>query len=163
MSSDEGNDTNADRPSSIPWPPLLIVAMLTTAIALGNYLPLPWPGIDDMPARVIGIGLGALGVMLFIWAGYTLWRHDTTVMPHKGSTALATNGPFAWVRNPIYLGDALIFLGVGEFTKNIWFVILTPVFAALVTWLAILPEERYLEKKFGDAYRAYKEKTRRWI
>jgi protein-S-isoprenylcysteine O-methyltransferase Ste14 len=42
-------------------------------------------------------------------------------------------------------------------------VILAPVFAVLMTWLAILPEERHLEAKFGDAYRAYKARTRRWI
>jgi protein-S-isoprenylcysteine O-methyltransferase Ste14 len=48
-------------------------------------------------------------------------------------------------------------------TKNIWFAILALLYAALVTWLAILPEERHLEAKFGDAYRAYKATTRRWI
>jgi protein-S-isoprenylcysteine O-methyltransferase Ste14 len=57
----------------------------------------------------------------------------------------------------------LLLLGAAELTKNVWFVILAPLFAALVTWLAILPEERHLEAKFGDAYRAYKASTRRWI
>lgn len=158
------SETNAaDRPSRIPWPPLLIVATVVVAVALGYLVPLPWPGMDDFSARAVGIGLGVLGVTLMFWAASTLWRHDTTVMPHKGSTALVTSGPFRWLRNPIYLGDVLIFLCAGEITKNIWFVILAPVFAGLVTWLAILPEERYLEAKFGDAYREYKARTRRWI
>jgi len=156
-------NTAADRPSRIPWPPLLIVATVIAAVALDWLVPLPWPGLDDFPARAVGISLGVIGVGLFVWAGATLARHDTTVMPHKGSTALVTSGPFTWLRNPIYLGDVLIFLSAGEITKNIWFIILVPVFAALVTWLAILPEERHLEAKFGDAYTAYKANTRRWI
>ena len=53
--------------------------------------------------------------------------------------------------------------GVAELMRNIWLVLLTPVFGILVTWLAIIPEERHLEARFGDAYRAYKERTRRLI
>ena len=54
-------------------------------------------------------------------------------------------------------------LGVAEVTKNVWFVMGAAAFALLVTWLAILPEERHLEKRFGEAYRAYKAKSRRWL
>jgi protein-S-isoprenylcysteine O-methyltransferase Ste14 len=57
----------------------------------------------------------------------------------------------------------MILLSIAELTKNIWFALLALVYAGLVTWLAILPEERHLEAKFGDAYRAYKAATRRWI
>lgn len=163
MTKNQVTDSAAERPSRIPWPPLLILATVVAAVALGWVMPLPWPGIDDFPARVIGVSLGVIGLGLFVWAGATLARHETTVMPHKESTALVTTGPYAWLRNPIYLGDVLIFLGAGEITKNIWFVILAPIFATLVTWLAILPEERHLEAKFGDDYTAYKARTRRWI
>jgi protein-S-isoprenylcysteine O-methyltransferase Ste14 len=152
-----------DRPSAVPWPPILIVAIVVGALVLGAYFPLPWPGLDDWPARAIGIGFGILGLLLIIWAAATLSRHQTTIMPHKASTALVTSGPFRRFRNPIYLGDVFIFLGIAELTKNIWFAILAPVFMGLITWLAILPEERHLESKFGDAYRAYKASTRRWI
>ena len=44
-----------------------------------------------------------------------------------------------------------------------WFVAAAAAFAALVTWLAILPEERHLERRFGKAYLDYKAKSRRWI
>ena len=49
------------------------------------------------------------------------------------------------------------------FTHNIWFAILAIPYIPLVTWLAILPEERHLEARFGDAWRDYKARTRRWI
>ncbi len=66
-------------------------------------------------------------------------------------------------RNPIYIADVLMLLGVAELTKNVWFAIFAVAFVPLVTWLAILPEERHLEDRFGDTYRAYKASTRRWF
>ena len=106
---------------------------------------------------------GAAGIVLLIWALLTLRGHGTTFLPDAGATTLVTTGPYRRFRNPIYLADTMILLGAAEITKNIWLVIAAAGFAALVTWLAILPEERHLEHRFGDAYRAYKSKSRRWI
>lgn len=153
----------SERPSRIPWPPLLLLGVAAAAIALQRNLPLPWPGLDDLPARVVGIALGVLGVGLLAWAITTLRRHNTTTMPNVGATALVTSGPYARVRNPIYLADVFILFGAAELTKNIWFVIGALLFGVLVTWLAILPEEHHLEERFGQAYRDYKATTRRWL
>ncbi len=153
----------AQRPSRVPWPPLLFAAAVFAAIGLQRAFPLAWPGIDDLAARIVGLSIGALGIGLIVWAAVTMARAKTTVLPHKGSSVLVSSGPFARFRNPIYLGDAMILLGLAELTKNIWFVMLVPLFIGLVTWLAILPEERHLEAKFGDAYKDYKAKTRRWV
>ena len=152
-----------ERPSRFPWPPVLLAATVAAAWLLNIYLPLEWPGMDDTAARFAGLGLGAAGIALLIWSAITLRRARTTVLPHAGSTALVTDGPYRFRRNPIYLADILILFGLAELTKIIWLVILTPMFALLVIWLAILPEERHLEARFGDAYRAYKERTRRLI
>lgn len=162
MSHDATTTTN-DRPSRVPWPPILLVLAFVGAYVLGRLHPLTWPGLDDAPARVIGVGLGVIGLGLIIWAAMTLWRHRTTVLPNKGVSELVTDGPFRFRRNPIYVGDALVLLGMAEMTKNVWFAILVPVFVALVTWLAILPEERHLEARFGERWRAYRDATRRWI
>lgn len=156
-------DPGPDRPSSIPWPPVLLALAALAALALGRAAPIRWPGLDDAGARLVGLGLGAAGLALIVWAATTLWRHKTTVLPHKGVSELVTDGPFRWRRNPIYLGDALVLLGLAEMTKNVWFAILVPVFLVLVTWLAILPEERHLEARFGDRWRAYRDRTRRLI
>ena len=150
-------------PSPFPWPPALLLAAVAGAFVLGRAVPLAWPGIDDLPARVVGALLILGGVGIFVWAARTLASHNTTIIPTKAADNLVTGGPFRWRRNPIYLADVLILLGVAILTRNIWFAILSLVFAALVTWLAILPEERHLEARFGDAYRDYKAKTRRWI
>lgn len=152
-----------DRPSETPWPPIILVGVVAAAIVLGYFAPLPWPGLDDTPARMIGLGIGVAGVVLLVWAVVTLRSHDTTFLPDVGATHLVTTGPYRRFRNPIYLADAMMMLGVAELTKNVWLVAAAAVFAALVTWLAILPEERHLQRRFGQAYLDYKAKSRRWI
>jgi len=155
--------TITDRPTAVPWPPLLLAGSIALAIGLGRFFPLLWPGMGDLAARTIGLGFGVVGMLIMSWAIWVLHRERTSIMPNQGADKLVTRGPYARFRNPIYLGDALILLGLGELTHNIWFVILSAVFVVLVTWLAILPEERHLMNKFGDKYRDYKSHTRRWI
>jgi protein-S-isoprenylcysteine O-methyltransferase Ste14 len=149
--------------SVVPWPPLLFAAVVLAGWLAGRLYPLPWPGLEDWPARAIGYGLGIAGIALVVWSIVTLNRAGTTVLPNRGADRLVTDGPFRWRRNPIYVGDILILLGLAELTHNIWLVILVPVFAAAVYWLAILPEERHLEERFGRAYLDYKAATRRWF
>jgi protein-S-isoprenylcysteine O-methyltransferase Ste14 len=151
------------RPTSIPWPPLLLVATLILGWLAGRLYPLRWPGIDDLAARVVGYGLGAAGIALVAWGVATLYRAGTTFRPDQGADRLVTEGPFRYRRNPIYLGDVLILLGLAQLALNIWFAILAPVFALAVLKLAIEPEERHLEERFGQAYLDYKERTRRWF
>jgi protein-S-isoprenylcysteine O-methyltransferase Ste14 len=163
MRIDPEDEDATQRPTRFPWPPVLIVATLAAAWALERAVPLSWPGLDDSLARIAGIGIGIAGLALMVWAAVTLGRARTTVLPHRGVSVLVTTGPFRFRRNPIYLGEVMMFLGLAELTKSVWLVILAPVFALLITWLAILPEERHLEARFGDAYRAYRARTRRWI
>lgn len=152
-----------ERANSFPWPPVLFVLAIAAAWAMGRASPLGWPGIDDLGARVVGIGFGIAGVVLITTAILALRRHKTTVMPHGKSSTLVTSGPFGFFRNPIYLGEVLILLTLAELTKNVWFVAAAAAFALAVTLLQILPEERHLESLFGEAYRDYKRHTRRWI
>lgn len=154
---------DASRPSSVPWPPILFVAAIAFAMLAQRIYPLPWPGIDDTPARVIGYGFGVAGLALIVWGIFALKQAGTTVLPDKGADKLVTDGPFRYRRNPIYMGDVLLFLGLAQLTGNIWFAIAAPLFAIAVFYLAILPEEQHLENRFGQAYLDYKESTRRWF
>ena len=151
------------RPSAIPWPAVLLAAALTAGALLGRFYPLPWPGLDDLAAQAIGYGLGAAGIVLVAWGLLTLYRAHTTVLPHKRVDRLVTHGPFRFRRNPIYMGEVLIFLGLAQLTGNIWLAIMAPLFAVAVLGLAIVPEERHLEARFGEAYLDYKARTRRWF
>jgi protein-S-isoprenylcysteine O-methyltransferase Ste14 len=151
------------RPSAVPWPAVLFPGALAGGVLLGRFYPLTWPGLDDLPARVIGYAFGAAGVALIAWGFLTLRNAGTTVLPHKRVDRLVTHGAFRFRRNPIYMGEVLIFLGLAQATGNIWLAIMAPAFAIAVMVLAILPEERHLEARFGEAYLEYKERTRRWF
>jgi protein-S-isoprenylcysteine O-methyltransferase Ste14 len=157
------DDDAAHRPSAVPWPPILFVAALVAAVLLGRFYRLPWPGLDDRPARMVGYGFGVAGIALMIWGLATLYRARTNVWPHKGADRLITHGPFRFRRNPIYMGEILILLGLAQATLNIWLVVMAPVFALAILGLAILPEERHLEARFGEDYLDYKARTRRWF
>jgi len=152
-----------DQPSTIPWPPLLLVSLAAAAWALGQAFPFAWPGQNDIAARVVGLTIGAGGLLLAAWSARTLHHAKTTIRPDRGADNLVTSGPYVRFRNPIYIADIMILLGVAELTKNIWFVVAAGAFGILVTWLAILPEERHLARRFGDAYRDYKSRSRRWL
>ena len=151
------------RASAVPWPAVLFVAALGAGVLLGRLYALPWPGLDDLAARVIGYGLGAAGIALMVWGALTLYRANTTVLPHRRVDRLVTHGAFRFRRNPIYMGEVLLFLGLAQATGNIWLAIVAPLFAVAVLGLAILPEERHLEARFGEAYLDYKARTRRWF
>ena len=155
--------TLEQRTSPVPWPPVLLATMVAVAYVLGNRWPLPWPGTGDAAARWTGLGFGAAGLILIIAGVMALRSHNTTVMPHGRAATLVTAGPYRFLRNPIYLGEAFLMFGLAEITKNVWFVPAGLVFALLITMLQIMPEERHLEARFDDAYRDYKSRTRRWI
>jgi protein-S-isoprenylcysteine O-methyltransferase Ste14 len=151
------------RPTAIPWPPVLIAAFIAAAHTMGRVYPLDWPGLGDMGARIVGLGFGAAGLALIAWGFLTLYNAGTTVMPNRSVDALVTEGAFRFRRNPIYMGETLVFLGLAELTHNVWFAVAAPLFAVAILVLAILPEERHLEERFGQAYLDYKERTRRWF
>ena len=85
-----------ERPTSLPWPPILLAIVVAAAVLLGQTSPLPWPGLDDLPARIVGVGFGAAGIVLLTAAILTLRRHGTTVQPNAGATTLVTTGPFGF-------------------------------------------------------------------
>jgi protein-S-isoprenylcysteine O-methyltransferase Ste14 len=153
----------ASRPSAIPWPPILFAGAIAAALLLGRAFPLVWPGLDDAGARVVGYAFGLAGLALTAWGLVTLYRARTNILPHKGADRLVTEGAFRFRRNPIYMGEVLILLGLAQATLNIWLVAMAPVFAVAILLLAILPEERHLEARFGEEYLDYQARTRRWF
>ena len=153
-----------DRPNHIPWPPIIYLAtVIVGLIAQVNY-PLPWVlGWQATVLQYLGaiLGIGAIAIDLI--AVQTFSDHKTSILPHRGASNLITSGPFAWSRNPIYVGNTLLVLGAGLFFGKWWLVILAPVAALITQKLAIEREEKHLAEKFGSAWEAYKSKVRRWI
>jgi protein-S-isoprenylcysteine O-methyltransferase Ste14 len=142
------------------------VPLLTIAIGIGlNRL---WPLKPRIKpsglARYVGatiVGAAILGLGLY--PVILLRRTGQSENPWKPTTQIVDRGPFAFTRNPMYLQMVLGCIGFAMMLRNMWILLLTPVAARMLHLFAILPEEAYLERKFGENYRSYKGKVRRWI
>ena len=150
-----------DKPGVIAPPPLIALA----AIAIGFALEAVWPiALPLRDARLFtGIAVFALGFALFAWAVTTFRRAGTNVETRRPSTTVVTTGPYRLTRNPIYLGMMLGIAGVGIASGSVWVIAMALPFLAVIDYGVIAREERYLEGKFGDSYRGYRERVKRWI
>jgi len=148
----------------IARPPLLFLAALLLGLVLDRLLPLPlrFPGIDlahwvaGGSLILIGLALAAAGIRNFS-------RASTPVPTNQPTRALVTTGIHGWTRNPIYLGLFFIYGGIGIAASSPWTLILTLPLAIVIRYGVIAREETYLERRFGDTYRDYKARVRRWL
>lgn len=155
---------SAEKPSHVPWPPMIFLAAIVIAVVLHIVYPLPFIGspLSDL-LFAVGWLLIAAVVAIDFTAIRTLRRANTTVMPHRASEHLVTSGPFAISRNPIYLANTLLMVGIGLVAQVTWFLPLALLAAYLTGKLAIEGEERHLATRFGKKYLDYKKRVRRWI
>lgn len=150
------------RPRTLILPPAPYAAALLGGWWLDRYR-LAWPLDLGAATRPLGWLVVAIGLALFVWTLWTLARHHTTVNPYGGATELCTDGPFRFSRNPIYLGDWILLAGVSLLLHTLWPLVFVPLIWIMLRFGVIRHEEAHLEGKFGDAYRAYKARVRRWI
>ncbi len=131
-------------------------AALAVGIGLGWLLPLGWPAaLPGLPTRVAGAGVALLGLGLDLWAVATLHRARTNILPHRAADHLVTHGPFALTRNPIYLGNTLLVLGLGLALLNVWLMAAALAAALATDHLAARREEMHLAARFGPAFATY--------
>lgn len=154
-------DRLKDSPDVIACPPLIFLAALGLGLLLHWLIPI-WscPMIFSKP---LGIALCLTGIAVGFWGSATMHRAGTNVRPDLPAKALVTGGPFRFSRNPLYLSLIAFYLGITLFCGAMWPLIMLAPVLVFVHWRIVLREERYLETKFGDAYRDYKTRVRRWI
>jgi len=154
-----------DRAAVRIFPPGVPLAAILAGVGLDRLWPIePW---IDLPAAArywIG-GIIVLGSILGLglWSVVLFRRSGQSENPWKPTPLIVERGPFRLTRNPMYLQMVLVCIGFAVMLMNVWIAILTPVCAWLLQRYAILPEEAYLERKFGDAYRDYAKRVRRWL
>ncbi len=152
---------DADSPHVLVLPPLLYLLGLAAGFTL--HLLAPVSIVSRPLAYVLAIALLVAGIGLGSWARLHLKRRGTPVDPRKPTTALVTDGPYRYSRNPLYLRVTLLYLGVAFLVNDIWSLAVLPCVLVALYLAVIRREERYLEAKFGDDYRAYRTRVRRWL
>ncbi len=146
------------------FPPFIYAGAFAVGYAVHRFIPLHlWPDTPPPTARAVAWALLGAWVALAGSAVFLFRRAGTTPNPTKPTTAIVVHGPYRFTRNPMYLGLVALYLGLVILVNSLWPLVLLPVVVALVQVQVIAREERYLEATFGDEYRAYKSRVRRWL
>ncbi|OYY68853.1 isoprenylcysteine carboxylmethyltransferase family protein [Sphingomonas sp. 28-63-12] len=156
----EGSGRRAN--SSILW-----IVLQGVAIGLAGFGPIHI-GLDPLsPAGltcaliVLALMLGA--VFLFDWSSRAMGRNWALVARTRGDASLVTTGPFAYVRNPIYVALALFMIAMAIAYGHARMLVIAAPLYALATWMRVAVEEKLLRAEFGAAYIAYTARVKRFV
>lgn len=155
--------SSPDTPGVKVLPPLIWAGVFVVAYAAQRALPLRLWGDPPPAARLLGWGLVVAALALAASAAFLFRRAGTPPHPGHPTTALVMRGPYRVTRNPMYVGLCLLYLGLALLVNSFWPLLLFPVVILLAQRWVIVHEEAYLERKFGDEYRTYKMRVRRWL
>ncbi len=154
--------TSTDNAGVIARPPLLYLLALIAFLLLRWQWPLPI--VSQTTAMLVaGIALGTLSVGLGLWGRAVLLSSGTNLDPKATTTAIVTDGPYRFTRNPIYVALAGLLLGFTLGFDDWWGAIVLMPLLAVMHGGVILREENYLERKFGKEYREYKVRVARYL
>ena len=146
----------------IPPPLVGLCVALLMWLASRTVAPFEWPlvlrGIAGLSFVIVGVGFALAGVRSFA-------RAQTTVNPTKpaATSSLVVTGIYRFTRNPMYLGMLLVLLGWAVYLANAAAFLIVPLFVLYISRFQIVPEERVLSAKFGEAFAAYRARVRRWL
>ena len=143
-------------------PPLLLVLLLVIVmLVLDRALSL---FRIHHPALVyLGASLMVLGVSIVLASAGLFRLRKTTLNPFGEPATVVQDGFYRFSRNPMYLGMLLVLAGIAIWLGNFLALFFAPVFAAIMSRYYIVREEQILDARFGEAYRAYRQRVRRWI
>lgn len=150
-----------EAPQARVLPPVYL--LLAGGIMAALHVLAPGPRWVAAPWRLVGWLPIAGGVAVAFTAWIAFARAGTPVRPFEESTALVTHGPFAATRNPMYLGMVSVLLGTAILLGTVSPFLVPPAFVAFIEHRFVRREERMLEARFGDAYRSYWTRVRRWL
>lgn len=153
------SDSGSVIPHKVP-PPFLFGSLFLTLI-LGRFLGLTTPLPKTI--RWAGISLILTGLWLGSSAFMSQRRAGTSPDFRKPTTTLVVAGPYRITRNPIYLAMAFVISGLALLLNEVWSLGLLPVVLLILDHGVVRGEETYLEQKFGEDYRAYKNRVPRWF
>ena len=148
----------------IARPPFLYLTCLLLGLSLDRLLLLSLILPEVALIRwAVGGGLILIGVAIVAAGVRNFSRAATPVPSNQPVRALVTTGIHGWSRNPIYVGMFLLYAGIGIGARSPWVLILALPLVIILRYRVVAREETYLERRFGDAYREYKARVRRWL
>jgi protein-S-isoprenylcysteine O-methyltransferase Ste14 len=147
----------------IALPPFIFLGFLAAATVFEAIVPLPVLGRHPIARYVVGAALAVVGFVMIGLGTRRFVAAGTNIPPNLPTTELVVEGIYGRTRNPLYLGSTLVYLGLSVAAGSLWALVLSVPLLWVMNVGVIAREERYLERKFGDAYRAYRARVRRWV
>jgi len=144
-------------------PPLVALLSVLLGVALNYAYSLPTIPLRASVRIALGIVIIIAGLAPAIAARVHFKRTGQSVIPWKPTPELIFQGPYRYTRNPMYVGLTLMQIGIGVALNNLWISLLAAVTLAIIHVIAVRPEEAYLSEKFGDPYRQYLTRVRRYL
>lgn len=152
-------------PRVVVFPPLIPASGFWLGVLLQRLVPADaWisPSLRGW-LRTIGPVVIGLGLAGFAWMVVTMKRAHTPINNANTPTVLVEDGPFRFTRNPMYLFGSVAYVGLATTLVQPWSLALLPAVALATHFGVVLREEVVLERRFGDAYRTFKTRVRRWV
>lgn len=147
---------------SRPPPPVIYLAFLIAGLLVNSYYQIPLSS-GTIILWILGAGILLGGLTVGASALNAMRRARVSPIPWKDPPKLVVDGPFRFSRNPLYVSLAVMYIGISVAANSIWPLILLPLAIVIVDRRVIVAEEKLLEKKFGENYRNYKSRVRRWL
>ena len=146
------------------FPPLALTLAFAALMVAADRMA-PALALTGRHGHVAGTAILLIGGLVCLVGVIQFRAHATTVDPMAPdrSSALVTTGIYHHTRNPMYLGFAVMLIGLATTLGNLFALGMVPVFIGYLTRFQIIPEERALVEKFGAPYRAYLEQVPRWL
>jgi protein-S-isoprenylcysteine O-methyltransferase Ste14 len=142
--------------------PPILVAIIVLAMCLARVV-LPGPVIASQPANWIGLVILVAGFALGFAGARQFNKVGTNIRTFNDPTLLVTGGLYRWTRNPMYLGFAVLLIGLAILLGTL-VPFLGPIAFVIAADRWYIPfEEKALQRKFGEQYEAYRQTTRRWV
>ena len=152
----------ADNAQVLVRPPIALLIGIAAGVALDWFVPLPWLPAS-FPRAWIGWGVFGVGFALLVWAAATIRMAGSNVPTNQPTTAIVEEGPYRLSRNPIYVAMFLALIGLAIALNTLWLLVMLVPFALVIRYGVVAREEKYLDRKFGDSYRSYRSRVRRWL
>jgi len=153
---------STDIPDIAVLPPVLVAGTLVIGLVV-HYTLWTVTLLPTVPARVLGFAVFASAGVLAHFAHMAMKRVGTNILPTQPTLALATDGPYRFSRNPLYIAAIGVYLGVTLWVNGLAPLLLIFPMTWLLHWGIVMREEQYLESKFGSAYKSYQTTVRRWL
>ncbi len=141
--------------SRLTWACFYLVFALNAGLLIVDWN--SWVFESDL-RFVIGVPLALIGALLVSWSVATLGTRNTSGL----KDGFVSSGPYTFTRNPQYLGDMILFVGLSLIANSLYLWV-THVLTIMVFAVTPLAEETWLEDQYGEEYTEYKRGTSRFL